>query len=52
MKVIAYSYVNGKQYIFETLEEASQFTRVSEKRILACIRTGHRWKMWEFDEGL
>lgn len=50
MKVIAYSYANGKQYTFDSLEEASRFTHVSEKRILACIRNGQKWNMWEFDE--
>lgn len=38
--------------VFETLEEASAFFRVSEKRILSCIKTGRNWKGVTYDEAL
>lgn len=36
---------------FESLEEASKFFRVSEKRILNCIKTGRKWRGVTYDEG-
>lgn len=51
MKVIAYCFVNKKHYTFGSVEEAAKFTRISEARILACIRNGQKWRMWIFDEG-
>lgn len=52
MKIIAYSYVSGKTYHFESLEKAEEFTHISAQRILACVRTGNKWRMWTFDEDL
>lgn len=38
--------------VFDTLEEASAFFGVSEKRILSCIKTGRNWKGVTYDEAL
>lgn len=34
---------------FRTIREAAEQTRLSEKRIAWCIRTGGSWRSWTFD---
>ena len=64
MKVIAWwvssvTISNGKitdrveeTLTFGSLDEASKFFRVSEKRILNCIKTGRKWRGVTYDEGI
>lgn len=39
-----------RRIIFNSLEEASEYTHISVKRIENCIETGHKWWQWIFDE--
>lgn len=64
MKVMAWfvssvKYRNGKavekdqqQKTFDSVEQASRFFSVSEKRILNCIETGRKWRGVTYDEGI
>lgn len=39
-----------RRIIFNSLEEASEYTHISVKRIENCIETGRKWWQWIFDE--
>lgn len=49
--IIAFQlYPKYKTYTFNSILEASRFTNVSCAHIKLCIKTGHKYRMWCFDE--
>lgn len=49
MKVIAW--YDDKTKTFKSVEDAAAFFRISPKRVLWCIKTGHKWRGVIYDEG-
>lgn len=50
MKILATNLWKNKNYHFDSIELAAEFTKIGVKRIMICINTGHKWKGWIFDE--
>lgn len=49
MKVIAWW--DDQSETFDSVEKAAKFFRISPKRILWCIKTGHKCRGVIYDEG-
>lgn len=43
-------FIGDKSYLFDSIQQASEESKISVKRIEQCIKTGNKWKMWCFDE--
>lgn len=48
-KVLAVFVLSGKIMEFDSVESASEYTRISAGRIKFCIESGQLWRGWTFD---
>ena len=48
-KVLAVFVLSGKTMEFDSVELASEYTRISTGRIKFCIESGQMWRGWTFD---